>query len=80
MTDQYINELLKYIGSWAGINKRLTFHCSRDTFATQFLRMGGDLKTCSEILGHTSIKTTMIYLKMNMQDKQEGMDKFNKYM
>ena len=45
----------------AGINKRVTCHTFRHTFATEQLRGGTDIRTIQRLLGHTSVKTTMIY-------------------
>jgi len=48
----------------AGINKHITFHCFRHTFATLRLLLGTDIVTVSKLLGHRDIKTTMIYVKI----------------
>ena len=54
-------------GEWiraAGITKKITFHCSRHTFAVWALE-NSDLYTVSEMMGHSSITTTSIYLHSN---------------
>jgi integrase len=48
----------------AGINKYITFHTSRHTFATMALTCDVPLPTVSKILGHKSINTTQIYAKI----------------
>lgn len=57
----------RYIKKWmanAGIEKPITFHSSRHTFATLLLTKGVDLYTVSKLLGHQDIQTTLIYAKI----------------
>jgi integrase/recombinase XerD len=72
-TDQEINRSLKDIAKKAGIKKRLTFHVARHTFASQYYKKYQNVVTLKEILGHSKIETTMIYVHINNQDKRVGM-------
>jgi site-specific recombinase XerD len=64
-SNQRMNGYLKEIQEICGINKRLSMHLSRHTFATTVtLANGVPIETVSKMLGHSSIKTTQIYSKV----------------
>lgn len=65
------------LGKWvkkAGIDKHITFHCARHTFAVMMLDLGTDIYTVSKLLGHTDVGTTQIYAKVLDRKKQEAVD------
>lgn len=74
-TEQFINRELKNIAKAVGITKRLYYHSSRHTFATNYLIAGGQLLNLQKLLGHSKIETTMIYSHVvdTLMDKEIGM-------
>lgn len=51
-----------------GINKRITWHSARHTFAYRYLRHHKNPVNLMHLLGHTNIKTTQIYFNYNVED------------
>lgn len=68
----WINRPLKTWVAKAGINKNITFHCFRHTFATLQLSSGTDIYTVSKMLGHTNVKTTQVYAKVIDEKKNRA--------
>ncbi|WP_149243581.1 site-specific integrase [Dyadobacter sp. 32] len=65
LTNQKMNSYLKEIGDVCGVNKPITFHLARHTFATTVtLTNGVPLESVSKMLGHRNIKTTQQYAKI----------------
>jgi len=73
LSNQKMNAYLKEIGDLCGIDKPLTFHIARHTFATTItLNNGVPIESVSKMLGHTNIKTTQHYAKLH--DHKVGTD------
>jgi integrase/recombinase XerD len=68
MTTTSIESMFYQIKKRLKIKENITPHKWRHTFATQFLRRGGDLETLRMLLGHSNLKTTQKYLHLNHQD------------
>ncbi len=67
-----------YISAWvraAGINKHITFHCARHTFAILMLDLGTDIYTVSKLLGHKCLETTEVYAKILDRNKKAAVEK-----
>ena len=73
-----LNDFVQRLAKAAGIEKHITFHSSRHTFATLTLKACKDLFVVSKLLGHANINTTKVYaavLDSTMDDaikKQDG--------
>jgi len=84
ISNQKMNEYLKEIAAICNIDKNLTCHIARHTFATMALSKGVPIESVSKMLGHTNIRTTQIYAKVTdkkIEHDMEGlagqMGKFN---
>lgn len=64
------NEAIKRWVLRAGIDKEITFHSARHTFAVMMLDLGTDIYTVSKLLGHRELSTTQIYAKVLDKNKQ----------
>ncbi|MCC8118675.1 MAG: site-specific integrase [Bacteroidales bacterium] len=75
-----ITSIERFVKIWAakaGIEKKVTFHTSRHTFATLMLTLGADLYTVSKMLGHQDLKTTQIYADIIDKKKDQAVDLVN---
>ncbi len=82
ITNQKMNAYLKEIADLARIKKHLTTHIARHTFASLSLSNHVPMESIQKMLGHSDIKTTQIYAKMQDRTVYEDMEnmrrKFNK--
>jgi len=75
LSNQKVNSYLKEIADLCGINKNVTFHLARHTFATTTtLSKGVPIETVSKMLGHTNIRTTQIYARITNEKISQDME------
>lgn len=80
-SNQKTNEYLKEIATLCKVNKNLTSHVARHTFATTVtLTEGVPLESISKMLGHTNTVTTQIYAKIVNEKLRKDASKWNKKM
>lgn len=71
LSDQSIRRLIRHYTQLAAINKNITPHTFRHTFATLLLEEDVDIKYIQHFLGHSSIATTQIYTHVNSAKQQQ---------
>ena len=64
---QYLNKRFKTLQEKSGISKNATLHSLRHSIATHLLQKGMDMEHISHFLGHKSLDSTQIYVRMNYQ-------------
>lgn len=74
LSNQKYNESLKVLAHYAKIDKEITTHVGRHTFAVWALNNGVRIEVVSKMLGHSNIKTTQIYAKLLNKEVEQGFD------
>lgn len=74
LVDQKINFHLKAVATICKINKNLTMHVGRHTFATTFIRNKGDIYRLQKFLGHTSMRHTVKYVHLVSSEVLDDLD------
>lgn len=64
-SDRSVGEVIKQLSEKAGIKKRVYTHLIRHCFATHHVENGTDINLLQKLLGHSSVKTTNIYLHIS---------------
>ena len=75
LTARSVERLIAEYGRKAGIDKAVTPHVLRHSFATHLLEMGADMRSVQELLGHASLSTTQKYTHLDMMHLMKVYDK-----
>ena len=77
LTRAMIFTIIKNLARAAGIQKTISPHTLRHSFATHLLQNGADLRIIQQLLGHESISTTEIYTHVDIRDLREAVLKYH---
>lgn len=75
LSEQSVRFLVKKLAKLAGLEKRITPHAFRHSFATLLLEEDVDIKYIQHLLGHSSIVTTQIYTHVNSEKQKQILQK-----
>lgn len=74
----YTNKNLRKISVMANIDKRISFHTARHSWAVRALQKGMRIEYVSKLMGHSSVKHTEIYARILNTELDKAMDVFDK--
>ena len=77
---RYFQQMVKRYSQKAGINKNISPHTLRHTYATQYYKQTKDIETLRRILGHTDISATTIYITLANTNVENGMKSFKGFL
>lgn len=80
LSNQKYNNSLKIVGKLAGLDRNLTSHMGRHTFAVYCLNNGVPIETLAKMMGHTDIKTTQLYAKIANTTVEAAFDKLEMHI
>jgi site-specific recombinase XerD len=67
LTERGIEWIVDAYAEKAGINRKVSPHAFRHSFATHLVARGADIRAVQELLGHASVSTTQIYAHVDME-------------
>jgi site-specific recombinase XerD len=85
VNDQYIKVVkimwqdLGKLSRMAGLDKRITFHTARHSWAIRAFQKGTGIEYVSKLLGHASVKQTEVYARVMNLELDKAMEIFNTY-
>ncbi|MCH8945601.1 MAG: tyrosine-type recombinase/integrase [Nanoarchaeota archaeon] len=68
LTDRNLQKIVRVVAKKAGINKEVSPHTLRHSFATHLLENGVDIRKIQELLGHADLSTTQIYTHISTEE------------
>lgn len=74
ISPSYVNRVLKISTKEAGINKHVTAHILRHSFASNLIKHGIDIVKIQRLLGHAHLRTTCIYIHTTIEDLRDSVD------
>ena len=69
--------IVKQLAEKVGLQKNISPHTFRHSFATHLLENGADLRAIQQMLGHESITTTEVYMHVNRSHLSKVLEKFH---
>lgn len=78
--EQTMNRWLKEIAAFAGISKRVTTHMGRHSFGFLFIAGGGQVEVLQKIMGHSDLKTTMVYTHIDTKQIRAGVSNIDQLL
>lgn len=77
LTTRNIQKIIKTTSRRAGINKKVTPHTLRHSFATHLLEQGTDIRKIQVLLGHSSLSTTQVYAHVSSEELKKIANPFD---